>query len=560
MGEVKEVAQTAGLVIEGGTLIDGAGNAPQSNAVIVIQGNKIVSVGEKGKLSYPPGARLIEVSGKFILPGLIDMHVHWADWMPELFLAHGITSAVDLASTDWTLEQRDALMDGRLAGPRLFASLGPFAGRLLWDRALREVETAQMARRLVREAGAGRAKYALTKVYTELTPDQLQAVVEESHRAGRNVIAHLGSLDARQAAEAGVDALAHASGVALATIPDPIKAEQLRCCVKIGISIEFPQFLMYHAFMDPGNADDLIALLVRKNVRLEPDLINTCRWAAPHRQTWLADDARLLDDPDLRYIPASSRDRMLFNKPLEDLNGEERAQLRRGYDNLQSFIRKFVEAGGIVLAGSDTAAFVVPGISLHRELELLVDVGLSPMQAIQAATRNNAEFLQEEQLGTIQPGKLADLIVITKDPLADIRNTNSVEMVLKDGIVMDTRFHADFVNPTPRPRIAGYPNPKPSIRTLYPMTTQKRNEDLELTIEGSNLIKDSVVEFDGVAVRSAPVKSTLLRETQFYPVYTQLIANVPGRLLHGNGTYKVVVRNPRPEGGISNLLYFFVAE
>ena len=554
------MAESAGLVIEGGTLIDGTGSAPRSNAVVVIQENRIVAVGEKGGVSSPPGARVMDASGKFILPGLIDMHVHWADWMPELFLAHGITSAVDLASTDWTLEQSVALMDGRLAGPRLFASLGPFAGRLLWDRALREVETAQMARRLVREAGAGRAKYALTKVYTELTPDQLQAVVEESHRAGRNVIAHLGSLDACQAAEAGVDALAHASGVALATIPDPQTAEQLRCCVKIGISIEFPQFLMYHAFMDPGKAEDLIARLVRKNVRLEPDLINTCRWAARRRQTWLADDARLLDDPDLRYLPASSRDRMLFNKPLEDLIGEERAQLRRGYENLQNFIRKFVAAGGIMLAGSDTAAFVVPGISLHRELELLVDAGLSPMQAIQAATKNNAEFLQEEQLGTIQPGKLADLIVVSKNPLTDIRNTNTVEMVIKDGNMMDRSFHADFVNPIPRPRIAGFPNPKPSIRTLYPMTTRRRNKDLELIIEGSNFIKESVVEFDGVIVRSAPVKSTLLRETQFYAVYMQLTATVPARLLNGIGTYKVVVKNPRPEGGTSNVLYFFVAE
>jgi len=554
------VAESAGLVIEGGTLIDGTGSAPRSNAVVVIQENRIVAVGEKGGVSSPPGARVMDASGKFILPGLIDMHVHWADWMPELFLAHGITSAVDLASTDWTLEQSVALMDGRLAGPRLFASLGPFAGRLLWDRALREVETAQMARRLVREAGAGRAKYALTKVYTELTPDQLQAVVEESHRAGRNVIAHLGSLDACQAAEAGVDALAHASGVALATIPDPQTAEQLRCCVKIGISIEFPQFLMYHAFMDPGKAEDLIARLVRKNVRLEPDLINACRWAARRRQTWLADDARLLDDPDLRYLPASSRDRMLFNKPLEDLIGEERAQLRRGYENLQNFIRKFVAAGGIMLAGSDTAAFVVPGISLHRELELLVDAGLSPMQAIQAATKNNAEFLQEEQLGTIQPGKLADLIVVSKNPLTDIRNTNTVEMVIKDGNMMDRSFHADFVNPIPRPRIAGFPNPKPSIRTLYPMTTRRRNKDLDLIIEGSNFIKESVVEFDGVIVRSAPVKSTLLRETQFYAVYTQLTATVPARLLNGIGTYKVVVKNPRPEGGTSNVLYFFVAD
>ena len=198
MLEVNGLALTHGLVIDGGTLIDGTARSPHRNAVVIIEGNRITAVGEKGKVPYPPGAQVISAAGKFILPGLIDMHVHWADWMPELFLAHGITSAVDLVSTDWTLEQSKALADGRIAGPRLFAALGPFAGRLLWDRPPSELDSAEVARRLVKEAGSGRSKYALTKVYTELTPDQLQAVVEESHKAGRNVIAHLGSLDARQ--------------------------------------------------------------------------------------------------------------------------------------------------------------------------------------------------------------------------------------------------------------------------------------------------------------------------------------------------------------------------
>src|ERR1019366_4088714 len=103
-------------------------------------------------------------------------------------------------------------------------------------------------------------------------------------------------------------------------------------------------------------------------------------------------------------------------------------------------------AGGTVLAGTDTASYVPPGLSLHQELQLLVDAGLTPIQAIQAATRKNAEFLQESELGTVEPGKLADLIVLGADPLADIRNTRSVEVVIKNGQVMDTRFHSNFSN------------------------------------------------------------------------------------------------------------------
>jgi len=207
------------LVIEGGTLIDGTGRPPRKDALILIQGNKVTRVGEKGSLPYPPGARVIPAAGKYILPGLIDMHVHWDNWMPELFLAHGVTTAVDLNSSDWQLTQKKALANGRMVGPRLFTATPALSGRLLWDLSrTRPLEDAHMARQSIQEAGMGRSQYSLAKAYTELTPDQLQAITEESHKAGRHVIAHLGSLDIRQAAEAGVDAVAHASGVALATM------------------------------------------------------------------------------------------------------------------------------------------------------------------------------------------------------------------------------------------------------------------------------------------------------------------------------------------------------
>ena len=558
--ERRGLSQTSSLVIEGGTLIDGTGTAPKREAAIVIEGSKITAVGEKGKISYPQGARIIPASGKFILPGFIDMHVHWADWMPELFLAYGVTSAVDLASSDWTLLQREALWDGRMTGPRLFAAHGPFDGRLLWDRSNSiPVETAQMVRRLIREAGPGRAKYALSKAYTELALDELQAMVEESHKVGRNVIAHLGSLDARQAAEAGVDALAHASGVALATITDPVKTEELRAFEQLGMGVDFPLYLLYHAFMDPAKVDELVGLLVRKKVRIEPDLINTARWAAKRRQAWIAEDTKFMQDPNLHYIPLNAFERAIYSKPLERMDGQQRQQLQKGYENLQSFLRKFVRAGGTVLAACDTASYSIPGICFHRELELLVDAGLTPMQAIQAATASNAEFLQESELGTVEPGKLADLIIVREDPLADIKNTNTVDTVIKDGKVMDTRYHADFVNPIPRQRITDFPNPKPAIRVLYPITTKETNKEVNLTVEGTNLVDDSVVEIDGVAVPTMPVKSTLIRETMYHPVYTQVIATVPASVLNKFGNYTVIVKNPRPEGGVSNRLTFFVA-
>ncbi|MBI4463480.1 MAG: amidohydrolase family protein [Acidobacteria bacterium] len=556
------LAQTPTLIIEGGTLVDGTGGPPQNDAVIVIESNKIAAVTQKGRFSFPPGVRVISATGKYILPGLIDLHVHWWDWMPELFLAHGVTSVVDLSSGDWQLEQKKLLASGQLRGPRMFNAPLTLWGRLLWDTSAAEpIASAEMARNAVRKVGAGRSTYALTKAYTELTPDQLQAIVEQSHQAGRHVIAHLGSLDARQAAELGVDALTHASGVAVATIADPSKAEELRSFARLGIAVDYPLYLIYHAYMDPAKRDALIDLMVQKNVRIEPDLINTARWAAPGLQTWRSEDRRFHENPNLRYIPQNHWDRFLYDAPLQQLTDAERKLLQQGYANLQAFLRKFVAQGGTVLAGTDAASFVLPGISLHREMQLLVDAGLTPLQAIQAATKNNAEFLQESSLGTLEPGKRADLLILRQDPLADIRNTQSIDLVIQDGKEVDMSYHADFTNPLPRPpRETRFPHPKPFVRSLFPFHSNQPNRELTLTLDGGNFVDESIVEFNGVAVPTSPVKSSMVRETIFKPNYLQLTATVPAHLLPQHGSYTVVVKNPPPEGGVSTPLTFSVAQ
>lgn len=161
---------------------------------------------------------------------------------------------------------------------------------------------------------------------------------------------------------------------------------------------------------------------------------------------------------------------------------------------------------------------------------------MTPMHAIQAATRNNFELVQDnENLGTVEPGKLADLIVLRGDPLGDIRNTRTVEMVIKDGKEVDTRYHADFIKPGARTEpVAGglrFINPLPSVRAVYPPSSSDLNKEVKLLIEGANLVDESVVEVSGVPVPTAPVKSTMLRETMFNPVYTQLTATIPGSLL-----------------------------
>ncbi len=321
-------------------------------------------------------------------------------------------------------------------------------------------------------------------------------------------------------------------------------------------------FLMYHAYMDMTRADDLVRLLVQQNVSIEFEQVNTAgRWVPEYREAWLEEDIQLLEDPNLHYVPQANRDRVLYYEPYDQLSDQQRQLVREGYDKRKDFIGRFARAGGKTLAGCDTASFVLSGICLHRELELLVEAGLSPMQAIQAATRNNFEFLQEEDLGTLQPGKIADLIIVRENPLEDIRNTRTLDLVMLDGKLVDTGYHADFVNPIPNPFAGGgFVNPRPFLRVIYPMSGSQLNQELTLIIEGSNLADESVVEFDGSEVHSTPVASTMLRETLYNPVYTQLEVTIPARLLDRYGSYRVIVRNPRPQGGVSNALTFFVAQ
>ena len=138
------------------------------DAVIVIEENRISAVGSRGSVRIPSAARVIQADGKFILPGFSDMHVHWQQWMPELFLAHGVTSAVDLESGEWTLAQRDLIRDRRMQGPRIFTASHSLFGRLIWDSpdsgSQRPVlYSPEMARRVIRGYGAGREQYNLTK-------------------------------------------------------------------------------------------------------------------------------------------------------------------------------------------------------------------------------------------------------------------------------------------------------------------------------------------------------------------------------------------------------------
>ncbi len=537
-------AQGQALVIEGGTLIDGTGGTPIPNAAIVIEGDRIRAVGTKGQISYPPNARIIQADGRTILPGLFDSHIHFRDWMPPLFLHYGITTVADTANpTAWIIAQREALRHGYIKGPRMYVTGHRLGGPIPGGRSgvvpnaingsyRINVQTVEEARAEVRSLVAQGVD--AIKVHDGLTPEMIQAVVEQAHELGmETVVGH--EWNARDSALAGLKYIEHSQPIARATIRDPEKQ-----------NLANPEYFMEESLYDP-----LIELFLEQGV-----YVNVPLWSArafnPRASGWGWEQLgpELASDPALAFVPAKERatwSTAAFNP--RNLSSQVREQRIVGLRKVHAFLKKYAQAGGKFVAGSDSGDEDVPGLWTHFEMQSLVDAGLTPMQAILSATKWPAElFHLEEELGTIEVGKKADVIVIAGDPLANIAATRNILWVVKDGQVVDTTYDPHFVNPLPRTANADEAGPQegPVISTLTPIKARQGDQEVPLRIGGRDFTLRSVVRFD-----------TTNLSTQFVSD-SELSATIDRSLLQTPGTYALTVLNPGSGGGTSNVVYFLV--
>src|ERR1700690_3528800 len=216
----------ATTVLTGGTLIDGTGRAPLKNAVVVIEANKFKAVGASGKVSVPPGAKTIDAAGKFIIPGLFDSHIHYRDYVPELFLAYGITSVIDMGNpADYILAQRDGINKREIAGPRIFAS-GPSLMELEapGSNPTVPVGSADHVRETVR-ALIARGVDQIT-VNIDQDPDTFAVMAEEAHKAGLPIAAY--TMHPREEVTLGLDILEHSYSISAGTKTDKNMLEEMR--------------------------------------------------------------------------------------------------------------------------------------------------------------------------------------------------------------------------------------------------------------------------------------------------------------------------------------------
>jgi imidazolonepropionase-like amidohydrolase len=434
-----------GIAITGGRLVDGRGGPPVDDAAVLTDGDRIAWVGRAADVVIPESFHRIDATGQTILPGLIDAHAHVAavlcgaelqtqdsgafhSFFTGQFIRAGVTTVRDTGGPDAGPEfQR--LREGRHDWPRFVGSGpnldgapgGPWPG-------LRVVDDPELGRAAVRELAAQGVDFV--KTYVWMPTGTLAAVVDAAHAAGLPVAAHAGHiLTASQAVQLGVDALEHVR------IGREILSEEGRAQLQALRRRDYDWLFDYRAwrFADLAGAevDGIIQLLLDRGICLTPTL-------SVARAVLMGDDPAITEPPGISTLPDDVREQWQAESFTLDWDAEDFSWGRIELERQMQFVGLAHRAGVRITAGTDTPnPFVLPGQSMHDELELLTGSGLTPMEAIMAATSRAAGLLGlAERIGTIRPGYYADLLIVRGDPAGSISATRSVRLVIKSGRVV----------------------------------------------------------------------------------------------------------------------------
>jgi imidazolonepropionase-like amidohydrolase len=447
---VKVTAQK--IVLEHVRVIDGTGKPAADDQNIVIQGGKIIGLGPGSNVPTAAGTTVLDLHGYSVMPGIVGMHNHLfyvgrpdldANWdseppvvvpqmsfsAPRLYLAGGVTTMRTTGSVEpySDLNLKRDIDAGKLPGPHLDVT-GPYLeGAHSYFIQMHELTGADDARQTV-DYWADRGVSSF-KAYMNITRAELGAAIQEAHKRGIKVTGHLCSVTYKEAAELGIDDLEH--GFFVNTQLDPGKKPD-ECSESTG------DYTLEH--MDPSGsaAEDLINFLVQHHVAITstlPVFEDSIPGRPPLRKAVM--DAM---SPQAREAYLYRRNRPA-SKPL---NGDPAMLFKRD----MQLEREFALAGGLLLAGPDPTGDggVVPGFGDQREIELLVEAGFTPVEAIKIATMNGATYLgRQDQIGSIAIGKNADLVVLKGDPATHIEDVEKVEIVFKDGIGYDSEKLLDSV-------------------------------------------------------------------------------------------------------------------
>ncbi|HEV8254817.1 MAG TPA: amidohydrolase family protein [Vicinamibacteria bacterium] len=404
----------ATLTISDVTLIDGTGAAPRPHVTVRLEDGRIAWIGRAAEA--PAASASIDGAGRFLIPGLWDMHAHLTfagDVACPTLVANGVTGVRDpggdLAVVDWL---RARIVEGMLAGPRIFRA-GPFVDGSKPGAADRVVvDTPEAGRRAV--ALLKRQGVDFIKVHNGAPPEAYFAVLEEARRQGLQVVGHIPlEVDPLRAVEAGHGSIEHIVSLFEGPFQQKVKAGRT-------------QEQAMAEFTDE-DAAALARAMAARGTWFDPTLI-------AYRMRHSRLNAPAVDDPRYKYASASLRAFWKFFSPLPD-TPDVRSRLDRAWERFLEITRIVRRERVRFLVGTDLGGVnIYPGFSVHEELQWLVRAGFTPLEALTAATRNSAASLGRlQELGTVEVGKRADLVLLEADPLADIANTARIAAVVADG-------------------------------------------------------------------------------------------------------------------------------
>jgi hypothetical protein len=435
------------LLITHVNVIDASGTPPQADRAVLIVDGRIEAIDAPRNIALPRGAQVLDGSGKFLIPGLWDMHVHLLRrGRPEayfpLLIANGVSGVRDMGgnfSFDEIAQLRREVDSGARIGPQ-FVVAGPILDGAYPQLPSISVVVADAAAAHAQVAQLARQGADFIKVYNRLSRDAYFAIADEAKKQHLPFAGHVPfSISAREASDAGQASIEHLFNVAFAC--SSREDELMRIKARSLASDESGERqslrrLYLHGVLDSfseARCAELYAHFVRNGTWQTPTLAQRRAFAYP--------DASLAADPNRRYVPRSTRyiwdpqqDHRLQGRTTDDEDLQ-----RRYYQLDRSLIAPMRRAGVRFLAGTDAGdPFSIPGFSLHDELQMLVEAGLTPMQALQSATRDAAEFLHRgDQFGRVAVGLRGDLLLLDRNPLIDIRNTRAIAAVIAGGRYFD---------------------------------------------------------------------------------------------------------------------------
>ena len=426
------------IAITNVNVVDMRSGTVSHKLLVLVQNGRIKSIAHVGLIGQSSHLRVINATGKYMIPGLWDMHVHSAfatapAWTEQilmpLYLANGITGIRDMGGDMTVLQQRKRRIDrGELAGPHMFIG-GPFLDGSKNDAQTLAVDTPDKAHAAVDQVK--QQGFDFVKILSRVPRDSYYAISTEAAKQGISFVGHVpDSVTAAEASAAGQRSIEHLSGIiyACSSKADELRKQRDQARAKRDAAAYAAAAREAVETCDPSKAHALYSIFRTNKTWQAPTLVWT------HAQAYL-DAPGIADDPRMKYVPLAVRPDWSTEKLLKNTTAQEMADAKKEFSIDQQLAGAMQKAGVMFLAGSDGPdPYVFPGFALHDELQLLVKSGFTPLQALQAATFNPALFLGKlDDYGLVEPGHVADLILLKENPLEDIRNTQKIDAVVAAG-------------------------------------------------------------------------------------------------------------------------------